>query len=70
MTDTLYFIARTDIGGDVGQQRVFGVADTEADAAALGAIIAAQRPGEFAVFEGKAVLKLVRQVSPVTAEPV
>jgi hypothetical protein len=66
----LYFVARTDISADSGEQRVFGAFDKEEDAAAFGALIAAQRPGDFAVFEGTAVLKLVKAASPVQAVPV
>lgn len=51
MSAKLYFVARTDVGGDSGAQRVFGAFDTEEEAAAFGVQIAAQRPGDFAVFE-------------------
>lgn len=66
----LYFIARTDIGASSGEQRVFGAFDSEEDAAAFGVQISAQRPGDYAVFEGTMVLKLVKAASPVQAIPV
>lgn len=70
MADTLFFIARTDIAGDAGEQRAFGVEDNEAEAVALGLLIAAQRPGEYAVFEGRAVVRLAKAASPVQAIPI
>lgn len=67
---TLYFVVRTDAAEGSGEQRVFGAWDTEQDAAARGMAIAAQRPGDFSIFEGKPVLNLVKQAAPVTAQPV
>jgi hypothetical protein len=66
----LYFVARTDVTEDSGEQRVFGAYDSEQNAAAFGAMLAAQRPGNYAIFEGAAVLDLVKTVSPVQAIPV
>lgn len=66
----LYFVARTDVGASSGEQRVFGAFDTEEEAAAFGVQIAAQRPGDYAVFEGCVVLNLVKAASPVQAVPV
>lgn len=60
----LYFVARTDIGSDTGQQRVFGVADTEDEAVKQRDQIAAGRIGTFAVFKG-AVVDL-QETSPAT----
>jgi hypothetical protein len=60
----LYFIARTDVGAGSGEQRVFGAFDSEEEAAAFGVQIAAQRPGDYAVFEGNAVLNLIKAASP------
>lgn len=72
MTDLteLYFVARTDVGPDAGTQRVFGAFDTEDDAAAFGAQIAAGQPGQFKVFKGAAVLSFTKPDSPVQAVPV
>jgi hypothetical protein len=72
MTDIseLYFVARTDIGGDTGQQRVFGAWDTEDEAAAQGALIAASQTGQFKVFKGAAVLSFTKPDAPVQAVPV
>jgi hypothetical protein len=67
---TFFFVVRTDVGPRDGAQRVFGVYDTEEDAAAFGMQIAAQRPGSFAVVAGEPVLNLVKADVPVTAEPV
>lgn len=66
----VYFVARTDVAGDSGEQRVFGAFETEDQAAAFGAVIAAQRPGAFAIFEGVPVLRLERDDAPVRAIPV
>lgn len=66
----LYFIARTDISASSGRQRVFGAYDDEAEAVAMGAIIASGHPGQFAVFEGTMTLKLECEVGPVKATPV
>lgn len=66
----LYFVARTDIGGDMGLQRVFGAWDTEDEAAAQGALIAASQSGQFKVFKGAAVLSFTKPDAPVQAVPV
>ncbi len=66
----LYFLARTDVSADSGEQRVFGAFDSEEQAAAFGAMVAATRPGSFSVFEGTPVLRLEKDEAPVRAVPV
>lgn len=51
----LYFVARTDINGSMGEQRVFGVFDTREEALRFGRSIVGRRQGEFAVFEGNSI---------------
>ncbi|WP_166295336.1 hypothetical protein [Bradyrhizobium sp. 2S1] len=61
----LYFVARTDVTGDEGLQRVFGVFDTEDLAAAAGTEIAASHHGQFKVFRARAVLAFTKPAAPV-----
>ncbi len=71
MTD-LYFIVRTDVTGDSGQQRVFGCYDKEEDAAAYAMQIAAHMYGEFEVVPaGASTMKIVREggIQAVRVEP-
>lgn len=70
---TLYFVVRTDVTAGSGQQRVFGVYDTEDDAAAFAVQIASSMYGEFAVAGPTPVsINIVREggIQAVRAEPV
>lgn len=66
----MFFVARTDVSAASGEQRVFGAFDTEDDAAAFGAVIAASRPGSYAIYAGSPVLRLEKEEAPVRAVPV
>ena len=48
----MFFIVRTDVGGDSGLQRSFGAFDDEPTAARARDEIAAHMKGIFVVFEG------------------
>lgn len=63
----MFFVVRTDADQDSGLQRVFAAYDTEADAVAAGAMIAAMHAGEFAVFSGDMVVRFDKPAPVVTA---
>lgn len=70
---TVYFVVRTDMTAESGQQRVFGCYDTEDDAAAFALQIAATMYGEFAVVGPAPIsINIVREggIQAVRAEPV
>lgn len=62
MVGKLYFVVRTDVSAGMGEQRVFGVFDTEAEAMNFGRSIVTRRMGEFAVFEGSSIAPIARPV--------
>lgn len=68
-----YFVVRTDVGPDSGQQRVFGIRDDEGDASVLALQIASSMYGDFAVVgPARIVVNIVREggAQAVRAEPV
>jgi len=52
---TLYFVVRTDVPGDSGVQRVFGVYDTRESAESQRSYLADKVVGTLAVYEGNPV---------------
>jgi hypothetical protein len=69
---TFYFVVRTDVASDDGQQRVFDCCDTEDDAAESALRIAARHYGAFAVVGPAPIaLNIVREggAQPVRVEP-
>jgi hypothetical protein len=46
----------------MGEQRVFGVFDTEEEAMNFGRSVISRRPGEFAVFEGTSIAPIPKPV--------
>lgn len=49
---TMFFVVRTDVTAQDGQQRVFGAFDTRGEAETFKATLEAQFRGDFAVYEG------------------
>lgn len=69
---TYYFVVRTDVAKDDGQQRVYDCCDTEQDAAESALRIAARFYGAFAVVGPAPIaLNIVREggIQSVRAEP-
>lgn len=73
MSAPTYFVVRSDVSGDAGQQRVYGAHDTEQAAAEEALRLAAIYYGDFAVVGPAPIaLNIVREggVQAVRAEPV
>lgn len=73
MPTPAYFVVRSDVSADSGQQRVYGAHDTEQAAAEEALRLASSYYGEFAVVGPAPVaLNIVREggVQAVRAEPV